>query len=55
MRLEDLSPEGLRALINEHRDEVLEVPVSSAAVIEDIDRRAPHGESFIQSLFKLVR
>jgi ribosomal protein L37AE/L43A len=24
-------------------------------VIEDIDRRAPHGESFIQSLFKLVR
>jgi len=38
MRLEDLSPEGLRALINEHRDEVLEVPVSSAAVIEDIDR-----------------
>jgi Zn-finger nucleic acid-binding protein len=24
-------------------------------VIEDLDRHAPHGESFIQSLFKLAR
>jgi molybdenum cofactor cytidylyltransferase len=38
MLLKDSSREGLRTVINAHRDEVLEVPVSSAAVIEDIDR-----------------
>jgi molybdenum cofactor cytidylyltransferase len=38
MRLEDLSPEGLRTLINAYRDEILEVPVNSAAVTDDIDR-----------------
>ena len=38
MRLEDLSPDGLRTLINGHRDEILEVPANSAAVIDDIDR-----------------
>ncbi|MEP7274253.1 MAG: nucleotidyltransferase family protein [Acidobacteriota bacterium] len=38
MLLDDASPEGLRAVVNSHRDEILEVPVISTAVIEDIDR-----------------
>ena len=37
MVLEDASPEGLRTLINAHRDEILEVPIASSSVIEDID------------------
>ena len=38
MSLDDASPEGLRALIEAHRDEVLEVPVDSPAILDDIDR-----------------
>lgn len=38
MRLDDDAPDGLRTLISANRDEVLEVAVNSAAVIEDIDR-----------------
>lgn len=37
MVLEDALPEGLRTLINAHRDEILEVPIASSSVIEDID------------------
>lgn len=38
MILDDTSPDGLRAVINAYRDEILEVPVTSTSVIEDIDR-----------------
>lgn len=38
MQLRDDAPEGLKALINAYRDEVLEVPVDSSSVVEDIDR-----------------
>ncbi len=38
MVLDDDSPEGLRTLIDAHRDEILEVPIASTSVIEDIDR-----------------
>lgn len=38
MRLDDAIPEGLRVLIDAHRDEICEVPINSSAVIEDIDR-----------------
>lgn len=37
MALDDDSPEGLRALINRHRDEITEVEVASPVVLEDID------------------
>lgn len=38
LQINDASDEGLRAFINSHRDEILEVPVDSASVLEDIDR-----------------
>lgn len=38
MQLPDDEPAGLRALIDRHRDDVLEVPVASPAILEDIDR-----------------
>jgi molybdenum cofactor cytidylyltransferase len=37
MKLDDADPEGLKALINAHRHEIQEVPVESAAILEDID------------------
>jgi molybdenum cofactor cytidylyltransferase len=37
MKLDDADPEGLKALINEHRHEIQEVPVESSAILEDID------------------
>ena len=37
MQLDENSPEGLRAFIDGHRDDTLEVPVDTPAVIEDID------------------
>jgi molybdenum cofactor cytidylyltransferase len=37
MRLDDTTPEGLKTLINGHEDEILEVPVTSSSVIDDID------------------
>jgi molybdenum cofactor cytidylyltransferase len=37
MQLDEDSPEGLRQFIDERRDDTLEVPVSTPAVIEDID------------------
>jgi CTP:molybdopterin cytidylyltransferase MocA len=37
MQLDDEHPAGLRAFIDAHRDDCLEVPVDSPAVIEDID------------------
>jgi molybdenum cofactor cytidylyltransferase len=38
MNIDEAAPEGLRALIEAHRDEVLEVPVDAPAILEDIDR-----------------
>ncbi len=38
MRLDEDSPEGLRQFIESRRDDTLEVPVPTPAVIEDIDR-----------------
>jgi CTP:molybdopterin cytidylyltransferase MocA len=37
MQLDEDSSEGLRKFINKHRDDTLEVPVQTSAVIEDID------------------
>jgi molybdenum cofactor cytidylyltransferase len=37
MRLDEDAPEGLRQFIDQRRGDTLEVPVSTAAVIEDID------------------
>src|SRR5262245_23853974 len=37
MQLDEDSPEGLRLFIDKHRDDTLEVPVPTQAVIEDID------------------
>ena len=37
MALADDSPEGLRAFINRHRDEINEVEVESPVILEDID------------------
>ncbi|MGH9753336.1 MAG: nucleotidyltransferase family protein [Blastocatellia bacterium] len=37
MRLDEDSPEGLRQFIDQRRNDTLEVPVATAAVIEDID------------------
>lgn len=37
MQLDENSPEGMRAFIAEHRNDTLEVPVDTSAVIEDID------------------
>jgi len=49
MQLPDSSPEGLKRLIDAYRDEILEVPVETAVVIEDID----HPEDY-ERLSKLV-
>jgi molybdenum cofactor cytidylyltransferase len=38
MLMDDETPQGLKALIDAHRDEILEVPVDSSAILEDIDR-----------------
>src|SRR5438105_7807328 len=38
MNISDDSAEGLRSIINAHRDEMLEVPVDSRAILDDIDR-----------------
>lgn len=38
MNIPDDSAEGLRLIINAHRDEVLEVPVEARAILDDIDR-----------------
>ncbi len=37
MQLDENSPEGLRAFIDAHRGDMLEVPVETSVVIEDID------------------
>ena len=37
MKLDEASPEGLRAFINANKKDCLEVPVETSAVIEDID------------------
>ena len=37
MQLDENSDEGLRAFINAHRNDCLEVPVDTPAVVEDID------------------
>jgi CTP:molybdopterin cytidylyltransferase MocA len=37
MQLDEDSTEGLRVFMDKHRDDTLEVPVSTPAVIEDID------------------
>ncbi|MEK7833019.1 MAG: nucleotidyltransferase family protein [Acidobacteriota bacterium] len=37
MQLDEDNPEGLRAFINAHKNDCLEVPVESSAVVEDID------------------
>jgi len=37
MQLDENSPEGMREFIVEHRNDTLEVPVDTPAVIEDID------------------
>jgi len=38
MNVDDASDEGLRTVIDHHRDECFEVPIDSPAVLEDIDR-----------------
>lgn len=38
MQLREDAPDGLKSLIKAYNDEVLEVPVDSSAVLEDIDR-----------------
>jgi CTP:molybdopterin cytidylyltransferase MocA len=42
MQLDDNSPEGLRALIDARRNDLVEVPVESSSVLEDIDRPADY-------------
>ncbi|MBS1787563.1 MAG: nucleotidyltransferase family protein [Acidobacteria bacterium] len=37
MQLDEANPEGLKAFINAHKDDWLEVPVETSAVIEDMD------------------
>jgi len=37
MRLEDAAPDGLKTLIHAHKDDILEVPVNSSSVLDDID------------------
>ena len=37
MQLDETNPEGLRAFINAHKDEWLEVPVEASGVVEDMD------------------
>ena len=37
MQLDEANPEGLKAFINAHKDDWLEVPVETTAVIEDMD------------------
>jgi len=38
MQLDSAADDGLRTVIDAHRDEILEVPVDSPEVLEDIDR-----------------
>lgn len=38
MLMDDATPNGLKALLDAHRDEIQEVPVNSAVILEDIDR-----------------
>lgn len=42
MQLDDASPEGLRVVIDAHRSDLLEVPVESPTVLDDIDRPADY-------------
>ncbi len=42
MQLDDTSPEGLRGLIKAHHGDLLEVPVATNAVLEDIDSPADY-------------
>jgi len=37
MRLDETSPDGLKAVLTAHSDQILEVPVDSSSVLEDID------------------
>ena len=37
MRLDEAAPEGLKALLDAHRNEIQEVPVESSLILEDID------------------
>ncbi len=37
MGLDDNSPEGLRALLNRHREDITEVEIESSVILEDID------------------
>ncbi|MFN0108162.1 MAG: NTP transferase domain-containing protein [Blastocatellia bacterium] len=37
MTLDETNPEGLRAFINAHKNDLLEAPVESPAVVEDLD------------------
>jgi molybdenum cofactor cytidylyltransferase len=37
MRLDETSPDGLKAVLTTHSDQILEVPVDSSSVLEDID------------------
>jgi CTP:molybdopterin cytidylyltransferase MocA len=44
--IESLSPDiGLRGLLREHRDDILEVRVSSPAVLKDIDDPDDYGRA----------
>lgn len=38
MLMADETPQGLKSLIDAHRDDIQEVPVDSPAILEDIDR-----------------
>ncbi len=37
MKLSDDNPEGFKAILNNHRNEIQEIPVNSGSVLEDID------------------
>lgn len=37
MKIDDADPDGLKAIINAHRNEIQEVPVQSSSILEDID------------------
>lgn len=37
MKIDDADPEGLKAIINAHRNEIQEVPVQSSSILDDID------------------
>jgi molybdenum cofactor cytidylyltransferase len=52
MQLREDIPDGLKALINAYNDDVLEVPVDSSAVLEDIDR--PEDYQRLSKVFEPV-